>query len=293
MAVVIGNMDTAIKNSKTMVAGYVKWLEPRYSEATVRSYQLYVRNFFKYLKYWHRKIKDMKEITPEIIVKYVSFIQARSAKNGEVAKRLRFFAVKNFLEWLGADGSIDTNPLKNAEPPKRYFGYKGDILVEKEIWALLDAPAKKEKISARDKAILELLFWTAMTSRELVNLKVEDVDLGEFCVYVKRKGGKIKGLPMERAYRPMWRYGLYRGEFMNSDKLPWFFLSRKGMKMDEATITRLIQKYAKKVGIKEYVTARMIRNSRDLHVRQWGASREYVQEFVKQRNQKGMKLRKS
>ena len=155
-----------------MVAGYVKWLEPRYSEATARSYQLYVWNFFKYLKYWHRKIKDVKEITPEIIAKYVSFIQARSAKNGEVAKRLRFFAVKNFLEWLGTNDFIDANPLEKVKAPKRDCGgYKGDILVEKEIWALLDAPAKKEKISARDKAILELLFWTAMTSRELVNLK--------------------------------------------------------------------------------------------------------------------------
>lgn len=276
-----------------MVAGYAEWLEGRYARATARSYQLYVRNFFKYLKYWHRKIKDIKEVTPEIIAKYVTFIQASSKKNGIVASRLRFFAVKNFLEWLGTNDFIDTNPLEKVKAPKRDCGgYKGDILVEKEIWALLDAPAKKEKISARDKAILELLFWTAMTSHELVNLKVEDVDLGEFCVYVKRKGGKIKGRPMERAYRPMWRYGLYRGDFINSDKLPWFFLSRKGMKMDEATITRLIQKYAKKVGINEHVTVRMIRNSRAIHVGLYGASEEYVQEFVKQRNRKNGKFRR-
>jgi site-specific recombinase XerD len=274
-----------------MIADYVEWLKPRYSQATIRLYRLYVQNFFKYLKYWYRKLKDVKEITPEVISRYEAFLQKGTQKGGEVSRRQGFFAVKNFLKWLERDDSILGNPLEDIKAPKSSRQSKRDILTREEIAALLAMPGHADKVARRDRAILELLYATAMKTGEVVRLQMADIDFQKQTVDVREKAYQSRVLPFQYDVKNylMDYKALARPQFINAEKSPWFFLSRKGGQLDEASITRLIGKYAKKAGIVRDVSAQMLRNSRAAHLLFLGATPDQVGALLGHKNSRNIK----
>ena len=56
------------------------------------------------------------------------------------------------------------------------------------------AGSSKGKASLRDRAILEVLYSTGMRVSELVNLKLNDLDLASGLVRCMGKGGKMRVL---------------------------------------------------------------------------------------------------
>lgn len=106
-------MDTAIKNSKRLIGDYIEWLQfMPFSKATVRTYPVYVKSFFKYLKRKERKIKDVRSIDKNVILRYQAFVQQNSSKKGDVMRRQGFYALKNFFKWT--EFASHLNSIANA-----------------------------------------------------------------------------------------------------------------------------------------------------------------------------------
>src|SRR6185503_17734286 len=103
-------------------------------------------------------------------------------------------AARTFLRYLRREGLIDDDPGSLVATPKRDIRMPAH-LSEREMGALLDAPAGDTALSRRDRAILELFYASGLRLSELTGLDVDDVNLSARMVRVLGKGRKERLVP--------------------------------------------------------------------------------------------------
>ena len=128
------------------------------------------------------------------------------------------------------------------------------ILTEEEINLMIAGES-----NFKYKAIIKLLYNTGMRISELVNLKLQDVDLIARTVTIRKAKsgeGRVVSIGKETTLMLKEYIDKYRKE--GSDYL---FTSRTGKKMDRITIFTHIKKLAKKVGINKNISPHTFRHS--------------------------------
>ncbi|BDC19776.1 site-specific tyrosine recombinase/integron integrase [Acidianus sp. HS-5] len=142
-------------------------------DGTVKLYSTAVKDFLDFTK------KNPKSVTSEDVNKWIIHLMSKEGKiKGTEMKRARsvtlrnyVIAVRRFLKWIG----ININPVI---PRAR----------RKEIWALSEDDVKR-LIDAtrrlRDKLIIKLFLDTGLRSKELLSLRVEDIDLKNRMIRVR------------------------------------------------------------------------------------------------------------
>src|SRR5262245_26877153 len=107
-------------------------------------------------------------------------------------------AIRMFLKYLRREGIIDDDPGALIATPKREVRMPSH-LSEREMDALLTAPAADSPLGRRDRAILELFYASGLRLSELVGIDADDVDLASRRVRVLGKGGKERIVPFNQS----------------------------------------------------------------------------------------------
>jgi len=117
--------------------------------------------------------------------------------------KTRMMAVRHFTRWLEAEGEIDDDPFVRLKPPKVDEPVV-PVLSQDQLRALVAAcaapPGENTGLPSlrhrRDEAIVRLLAESGLRAGECIALTVDDVDLVELTVVVRRgKGGKGRTVP--------------------------------------------------------------------------------------------------
>ncbi|MEZ0393591.1 MAG: site-specific tyrosine recombinase/integron integrase [Desulfurococcaceae archaeon] len=135
------------------------------SEETLRAYRAALEDFLEFVK-----DKPLREVTSKDVLAW----RAERLRNGFGRERgdrrgrqttLHYYTlfVRRFLKWLG----LDVRVPGLRRPPRKI-----EILSDEEIERLRSAAQEPE-----ERLILDLLLDTGLRSRELLSLKVKDVDL--------------------------------------------------------------------------------------------------------------------
>ncbi|MCY0874529.1 tyrosine-type recombinase/integrase [Acidianus infernus] len=142
-------------------------------EGTVKLYSTAVKDFLEFIK------KDPKSVTSEDVNRWIIHLMSKEGKiKGTEMKRARsvtlrnyVIAVRRFLKWIG----INVNPVIPRARRKEIRA-----LNEDDIKRLLEATRR-----LRDKLILRLFLDTGLRSKELLSLRVEDIDLKNRMIRVR------------------------------------------------------------------------------------------------------------
>ena len=160
-------------------------LEP----TTINWYQQSIKPFFKYLRY-NVLPSTTEALTQEILRNF--FIHNRLQGNASKSILNKMQAIKAFCTFLVKRGYLVNNPFDGLEKPK-IARKLPEFLDEEEARELLQVciGLKQEYRSkkARDIAIIALFLFTGIRRRELLNLKLNDVNLerGNIRVFAKNK----------------------------------------------------------------------------------------------------------
>ena len=144
---------------------------------------------------------------------------------------------------------------------------------------LLAQPNQTTAIGLRDKAMLEVLYATGLRVSELVNLKVNDLQLEVGFLRCMGKGSKERVVPLGRsaaaAVENYLRHGRPRlaGRRSTAD----LFLSRLGRRMTRQHFWVLLQDYARAGRIRTHLTPHVLRHSFATHLLERGADLRSVQ----------------
>jgi integrase/recombinase XerD len=167
-----------------------------FADRTRVEYQNDLEAFIEFLA--QSGISGVRELGLPIIERYAAHLEQKGFAS--LTRKRKTVTIRSFLSFLHQEGYIETNIENRVVLPfsETTIPY---ILTQTECNKLRGACAD----NPRDRAIIELLFQTGITLSELVNLRVDDIQLGEkdrgFMRVIGSRGKKERLIPLNtKAY---------------------------------------------------------------------------------------------
>ncbi len=240
--------------------------EKGYSSNTLSAYRNDLGQFFHYIGK-----KELAGIGLEAVRGFIASLY-RGRQAASIMRKVS--TLKSFFRFLVRKKVLEGSPLDSVSLPKVPKKVPRFLIVD-EAFKLVDSPTRQaSKESARDRAILELLYGSGLRVGELVRLRTDQVDLEEGWVKVIGKGRKERMVPLiSSAKEALQRYlkGMDTNKRGNSLRL--FHLT-------ERTVQRMVRRYGLKAGITKRVTPHTLRHSYATHLLEGGADLRGIQELL-------------
>src|SRR5581483_5984392 len=128
----------------------------------------------------------------------LAFLEQLTANRVESRSRARkLSAIRHFYKFLLLDKRIKSDPTLNIESPRQWKVLPKSLAVSDidEMLAREQAKPQHPALALRNRALLELLYATGMRVSEIVNLRLEDLDLAGSKAIVRGKGDKERLVP--------------------------------------------------------------------------------------------------
>ncbi|MFC2061343.1 site-specific tyrosine recombinase XerD [Elusimicrobiota bacterium] len=241
------------------------YVEKGHSQNTLEAYKRDLSGFLEYLK---QKGLQPAKVLKKHIMDYL-IMRRRSLSANSIARLIA--AVKSFYNFLILDDMIKESPADDIETPKVTLKLP-TVLTADEMEKLIESAD-----NIRDRTMLELLYATGMRVSELINLKLEDIDLEEGWVRIFGKGDKERSVPVGKNILDIIK------EYLKERKLiPSSFLFSKSSDkpITRERVWRIIKIYAVKAGIKKDVTPHTLRHTFATHLLENGADLRIIQELL-------------
>ena len=264
-----------MNNLKELVEEFLRYLliDKGYSANTIESYK---RDLFKFLE--HYKNKNINEITSIDLKNYVKYLSNENLTDKSISRNIS--CLKSFYKFLIIEKIITNNPSEALFMPKIKKSLP-NILTEEEILNLLDINLS-DNYSYRNKAMMELMYATGLRVSELVELKLQDIDLEQDIVRTLGKGKKERIIPMgEFASESIKTYiNKYRCLMLKKYNNEYLFLNNHGDKMTRQGFFKIIKNIAKEKGIDKPLSPHTLRHSFASHLLKYGADLRTIQELL-------------
>lgn len=250
---------------------YLKYVR-KYSNDTINSYHNNLTKFNHYL--------GKKELCNVSNSDIESFINENS--NLDHKTIAHYITVLNsFYKYLLDSEYIKANPIETIKHPK-INAHLPAFLTEDEIRTLLDINLNTN-YDYRNKAMLETLFATGIRISELVNLKIQDIDLESGILKVMGKGSKERLIPVDdvalthlKNYLNSYRYSLLKKN-KNTDYL---FINNLGNQISRVGFYKIIKSEAIRANIKKDISPHTIRHTFATILLKNGADLRVIQELL-------------
>jgi len=264
-----------MSNLYELIEEFLRYLliDKGYSANTIESYR---RDLTKFLNY--NKNKNINDISNNDLKEYVKYLNKENLNEKSISRNIS--SLKSFYKFLVIDKKINTNPAESIYIPKTKKSLP-NILTEDEIINLLDINLN-DNYSYRNKAMLELLYATGLRVSELVNLKLQNIDLNDNIVRTFGKASKERVIPLgEYASEYLYKYiSEYRGSLIKQYNNEYLFLNNHGNKMTRQGFFKIIKLIAKNKGIDKTLSPHTLRHSFASHMLKYGADLRTIQELL-------------
>jgi len=239
----------------------------------------YIRDVTQYISFWNSTFdKSIPEALTSDVETFIEYLREEKKSAATVTRMLA--SVRAFYQYLILEGLVSSNPAKPIKL-ERIEKKSPEIMTNKEIQLLLDAPNTNDLKGARDKAMLELLYATGIRVSELINLNVNDVrcpnnDRGEV---ICRGSRGIRNIPMHKIATDALRYYIntIRPMLMSPDSGDALFINLNGSRLTRQGFWKIVKAYAESAKIKKEITPHTLRHSFAMHLYQNGASLQDLQ----------------
>ena len=246
-------------------------LDMNYSNNTILSYD----NDLKKIESYYSK-KDLLKLNVNDLMKYLNVLSdlAPSTVSHNIS------TLKSFYSYFVKTGKISINPTDALKSPK-LGTHLPTYLTEEEINLLLDIKVE-DAFSARNKALLELMYGTGLRISEVINLEFKNIDVEECIVRVMGKGSKERIVPInDYALNALNDYlENYRPSMIKTDINNYLFLNNHGKQMTRQGVFKIIKKECLLKGIKKDVSPHTLRHTFATHLLQNGADLRIIQELL-------------
>ncbi len=244
---------------------------------TVTAYMGDLKEFGRFMKERQRAPLDAD---PQDVRDFLVSRRARGLSERSVARGLS--ALRGFFRYCVAAARIEEDPtelVKAKELPRRL----PKALNREEVFAILEQPDVTRPAGVRDRAMLEVAYGSGLRVSELVNLRLNDVELEEGFIRCRGKGGKERLVPLGgEARRWVEAYlGRSRPRYCRRNNEPYLFLSQQGAPMTRQWFGKTLKRYARSAGVAATkVSPHVLRHSFATHLLEGDADLRAVQAML-------------
>src|SRR5678815_3065844 len=205
-------------------------------------------------------------VEPLAIREFLAYLYGQNYTKSTTARKLA--TLRSFFKFLIRRGTVSINPLSTIRTPKQDKRLPKCLDLE-QVQKLLDAPGDADLLSARDKAMLEVLYSSGIRVSELVELEMADLDLQEGVLRVKGKGRKDRLTPIgSQAIKALQRYFELRAlePRCNGSFAARVFLNKHGEPLSTRSVRRKLDKYLVQAGLDPGISPHTLRHSFATHL---------------------------
>jgi integrase/recombinase XerD len=219
----------------------------------------------------------------EITLQNISDYLAHKKRLGLSAASIKLVvvAIKILFRWLQQRERIPKDP-SDVIPLPRLERYLPETMNELQVERLLDGISVNAPRGLRDRAILELLYASGLRVSELVNARLENLDLDSRFIRVTGKGNKTRIVPIGTKACDAIRLYLERErpDMVKKKTGSDVFLSSRGTKLTTVRIWQIVKHCAKLAGLDLNVYPHLLRHSFATHLLSNGADLRVIQEML-------------
>jgi integrase/recombinase XerC len=253
-------------------------LEKNYSKHTVIGYIRDLEMFQEFLNENHDS-EPIENVDYSEIRQWIVELVNSGVSNRTINRKVS--SLNSYYKFLQKAQQIETNPLRKHKALK--VGKKVQLpFSEKELKQVLEDSIEVEDFeSARDKLIIELFYATGIRRIELVNMKLSDVDLSKKQIKVLGKRNKERYMPLlSSLVKSLNTYLGFRNSLPEITDKEYLFLTKKGVKIYEMLVYRIINKYFSVASSKAKCSPHVLRHSFATHLLNEGADLNAVKELL-------------
>jgi len=186
-------------------------------------------------------------------------------------------ALRSFFKFMREQQLRSDNPVATHKTPKLGRALPKD-LSELDVEHLLHAPDINTALGLRDRAMLEVLYACGLRVTELLNLRLELINLKQGYLRITGKGNKERLVPLGHVsiewvekYLNEARPQLYKSA------TDYLFLTQHGGIMSRQNFWYAIKRYALQAGIQAELSPHTLRHAFATHLLNHGADLRVVQ----------------
>ncbi len=253
-------------------------LEKKYSQLTVNAYKKDIETFLNFINE-EDQTTTIKEVHYSQIRSWIVSLVQKDITNRSINRKIS--ALNSFYKFLLKIEEVNLNPLSKHKALKT--SKKVQIpFSEKEIATVLDQINHDQDFEGlRNKLIIELFYSTGIRRIELINIKLKDVDLINKTVKILGKRNKERIIPLlPMIVNSVNSYKLERNKLETITDNEYLFLTKKGVKIYETLVYRIINDYFSKASSKVKKSPHILRHSFATHLLNEGAELNAVKELL-------------
>ena len=186
-------------------------------------------------------------------------------------------ALRSFYKFLREHKLRSDNPVAAHKTPKLGRALPKD-LSEADVEALIHAPDINTALGLRDRAMLEVLYACGLRVTELLNLRLELINLKQGYLRIVGKGNKERLVPMGQvACEWIEKYLTESRPQLYKSATDYLFLTVQGGIMSRQNFWYAIKRYALQAGIQTELSPHTLRHAFATHLLNHGADLRVVQ----------------
>lgn len=250
------------------------------SRNTVEAYRRDVLAFAKYLQ--KQGGTPLVEATNTNLVSYMLDLKNEGKSKSTVNRKLA--SLRSFYGFLQNRGVIQENPTESIRSPKiarKEIRY----LTEEEVIRLLETP-DDSVMGERDRAMLETLYATGVRVSELIEIRLEDLNLHMGFVALNGRHARARivplGMPSRKALQTYLDHGrkILMKNQDTEDPGKCLFVNYAGEPFTRQGFWKVLKSYGRKAGLENKLTPQTLRNSFAMHMVQHGIDIRSLQELM-------------
>lgn len=221
-------------------------------------------------------IEEVGRVGRHHIEAHQARLSTKKLKQRTVAQRMQ--AIRRFFAYLIESGHLVMDPTDGVVPLAHIHSLPRRRVTEREMRQLMTMPKVGTPHGLRDRALLELLYGTAMRIGELLSLELGDLDLDRGLVHIRDgKGGRDRVVPMGTEARR------WLDDYLAQSRPQWtprrrdemhVFLTIRGTAMRTGNVHNMLRSYCKRAritkiyphAIRHAVATQMLARGADLRV---------------------------
>lgn len=227
------------------------------SEDTKTAYIKDLKFFFDFLRSGNVSISHPGEIQAYHFQLYRDHLLERGLASATINRRL--VSIRSFIKWAVACKLMTHNPLDTIKLPKVQTETPTSAFDDEEVLRMINAPDLKNHKGRTHRLIMAMLFNLGLRRSELTQIKLYQLsqDRGHHILTIHGKGDKTRLIPLNdfimneiQNYLNSLPHELGAEDFLLQTEEK----SKNDRPMDGSTIYRIIEKYARAVGINKPVS---------------------------------------
>ncbi|HCN50761.1 MAG TPA: integrase [Chryseobacterium sp.] len=259
-----------------MLEKFLEYLqfEKRYSPHTITSYKKDLDDFLHfYLR--TESSEDVTKADKKIIRNFIVELSENNISKRSINRKLS--SLRSFYLFLLKIGEIKVSPTEGISSLKFYA--EKQIPMSKEEMTDLSDRVLEHTHDLLEKSIIEVLYQTGMRKAELCGLVFEHVDLNGNELKIIGKGNKQRVIPIAEDLSELLK-GYLEIRNPQTEYQSYFFVNKKGKKLNEKFVYVVVNKYLSLITTKEKKSPHILRHSFATHVLDNGAEISKVKKIL-------------